>query len=203
MTSTRRWRAGEAAIAIAAVVALSGCDRVKQLVGQRRPPASTGTESEAGTEPLSQSFSAKDGLMTLHYPATFAAQPSDDDVVALSRNLPGGDADVIVFVAVAEPISHELSEFTRVAALSELKRPADWEYRKVSETKATCNKMPGLQIVSTWKPAGVTERSRRVWCAFLRGGHGYVFAYNTPESVAGTHEPLLRFIVEATTFPGP
>jgi len=195
--------ASRACAAVAAVVlALMGCDKAKQLVGHQQATGNGAAATPAASaEPLSESFAAKDGLMTLRYPADFAAQPSDADVVALSRNLSGGESDVLVFLAVANPISRELAEFTRVSAQSELKRPADWEYRKVSQQKATCNGMPGLEIVATWKPPGVSGRSRRWWCAFLRGGHGYVFSYNTPENVSATHEPLLRSIVEATTFP--
>jgi len=185
------------------VLVLVGCDKAKQLIGRRQATGNGAAAAAPSADPLSETFSAKDGLMTLRYPADFAAQPSDDDVVALSRNLRAGESDVLVFVAIADPISRELAEFTRVTALPELKRPADWEYRKVSQQKATCNGMPGLEIVATWKPAGASGRSRRWWCAFLRGGHGYVFSYNTPERVSESHEPLLRSIVEATTFPRP
>jgi hypothetical protein len=189
-----------AAMAVVLMVPV-GCDKAKRLVGHRQATGNGAAATAASAEPLSESFAAKDGLMMLRYPADFAAQPSDDDVVALSRNLRGGQSDVLVFVAIANPISQEFSEFTRLSAQSELKRPADWEYRKVSEQKAICNGMPGLEIVATWKPAGASGRSRRWWCAFLRSGHGYVFSYNTPENVAETHGPLLRSIVDATTFP--
>jgi hypothetical protein len=46
-------------------------------------------------------------------------------------------------------------------------------------------------------------RSRRRWCAFLRDSHGYAFSYSIPAHLATDHEPLLRSIVEATTFKTP
>lgn len=63
--------------------------------------------------------------------------------------------------------------------------------------------MPGLETVGTWKPAGINMRSRRRWYVFLRDGHGYAFSYRIPEHLATEHEPLLRSIVEATTFKTP
>lgn len=127
----------------------------------------------------------------------------DESTLVLSRNFPDGNSEVLHFASIRDPISNEVGEFARVAGLAEARKPPDWEYREMARRSTKCNGVPGLEILSSWKPPGTQTRSRRWWCAFVRGGQGYFFSYNTPETVAKEHEPLLRSIVDATTFGAP
>ncbi len=155
------------------------------------------------SETLSESFAAPDQSMVIHYPADFAAKSVDESTLVLLRNLPDGNSEVLHFGSIRDPISAEVGEFTRIAGLAESRKPPDWEYQEIGRTRTRCNGVPGLEILSSWKPPGTRTRSRRWWCAFIRGSRGYYFSYNTPETVAKEHEPLLRSIVEATTFTAP
>jgi hypothetical protein len=192
-----------AAIIVIGIVLAGFCGQLIRIA-QRKWADSHVAAATAGTrvsrETRTENFATQNHLITLHYPADFAAKVIDGDTLVLSRNLPDGETDVLHFMALADPISNDNNEFTRVAGQVESKKPSDWEYREVSKGKATCNGMPGLEIVSTWKPPGSNMRSRRWWCAFLRNGHGYAFSYNTPGNVPDAHEALLRSIVGATTF---
>lgn len=187
--------------ALLAVVVVAGVSMVLQGF-QRRRAERSGPAVSAVSEVLSQSYPSPDGSFAIHYPADFAAKAIAPSILQLSRNLPDGNFEMLNFAAIARPISQDPGEFTRVAGVRESKKPADWEYQEISKTSSRCNGAPGLEIVSTWRPADTTTRSKRWWCAFMRDGRGYIFEYNTPVTVAGENEPLLRAIVGATTFEG-
>ena len=204
MTPETGSRARSVVIAIFVVAVASMLTQALSKKWEERHRLTTPAASEA----LSESFSAPDQSMVIHYPADFAAQVVDESTLVLSRNFPDGNSEVLHFASIRDPISSDVGEFTRVAALAESRKPADWEYREISRAKTKCNGQSGLEILSSWKPAGTQTRSRRWWCAFVRGKRGYFLSYNTPETVAREHEPLLRSILDATTFgvppaPGP
>jgi hypothetical protein len=183
---------------VIAIVIVAFASMLVQALSKKWAERKGQTPTADGT--LSESFAAPDQSMVIHYPADFAAQSVDESTLVLSRNFADGSSEVLHFASISNPISKEAGEFTRIAALAEGRKPLDWEYQEISRAKTKCNGMPGLEILSSWKPPGNRTRSRRWWCAFVRGGRGYFFSYNTPETVAAQHEPLLRSILDATTF---
>lgn len=193
------WRLRAAAGITVVVIVLAGlCDKAIQIARQKWAHNPVAGRPVAPGGALSQSLASN--LITIHYPADFEAKAINESVLFLTRGLSDGEADVLIFMAIANPPSKDIEDF---AARADVKKPSDWEYREVSRGKATCNGVPGIETVGTWKPAGINTRSRRRWCAFLRDGHGYGFSYSIPEHLATDHEPLLRSIVEATTFKKP
>ena len=196
------WRLRAAAgITVVVIVLAALCDKAIQIARQKWANNQVAAKPVAPGGALSQSFTSN--LITVHYPADFAAKALNEEVFSVSRSLPDGEADVLTFMAIANPISQDNDEYLRVVTQADSEKPSEWEYREVSKGKVTCNGMPGMERVGTWKPAGTHARSRRRWCAFLRDGHGYGFSYSIPEHLATDHEQLLRSIIEATTFKKP
>src|SRR5262245_42004303 len=89
-----------------AIVGLVGCGSVFLLVAMiavflaiwqflspDRPPTAA---LDAGPEPLSQTFASKNGLVTVHYPANFAASAPHEHVVLLQRHAAGAELVVAI-----------------------------------------------------------------------------------------------------------
>jgi len=170
------------------VLALAGCDRFIP-----RPTAKK--KAAAQREPLSESYTSKNGLVTAHYPASFAAKTVGKSVVMLARNLDGGLDEAITFVPIEKPISDELGEFARIVAKAE--EGALDGFTLTSSGPATCNGQSGTQKTGTW---GSSATYIRRACYFLRNGHGYSVAYIVPQSRAAEETPVLVQIVEAMEF---
>jgi hypothetical protein len=186
------------AVTLLALLSLTSCTKLaKKIVREMRDKQQSKTVAEApDASRMTQSFAAPNGLITAHYPPDFAAKVTGKSALMMSRNIDGDDTELVTLVSVADPISPDLGEFTRTVALSEVKKLDG--YQQVSRNQTRCGGVDAVEILSTWKPAGVTYRRR--WCGFVRNGHGYAFAYTLPETEAAHDEELLRAIVDATTF---
>ena len=112
--------------------------------------------------------------------------------IMMTRHLDDDESELITLVSVMAPVSTDVTEYTRVVSLAEVKKLDGYE--QISKTTTKCLGVDGVEIVSTWKPG--TTVYRRRWCGFLRNGHGYAFAYTLPADAAESDEPLLRAIVE-------
>ncbi len=79
-----------------------------QFLSPEKPPAAA-TAADAGvTEALTQRYEMGNGMLAVHYPASFAASRQGDTAVIVTRALSDGNAETLVFEAVAEPISTDI-----------------------------------------------------------------------------------------------
>lgn len=160
-------------------------------------PLATATTADAGVmEALTQRYEMGNRMLAVHYPASFAASRQGDAAVIVTRALPDGNAETLVFEAVAEPISSDIQEIDRVLTAAETKLLEG--YVVLSRRPATCNGRPGLEVIGSFplKTTGATYDRRA--CRFYEGKHFYTFAYALPRAKAVAETRLLETIVEAT-----
>jgi hypothetical protein len=69
--------------------------------------------SPTSTAPT-HSYSTTNGLVTVHYPADFAAKNLDATTVSLSKNFIGGQNEAVTIAAVPHPISNDVREIARL-----------------------------------------------------------------------------------------
>lgn len=156
---------------------------------------------KAGPAPvagMTESFASKNGLITAHYPADFAASTVGTSSIVLSRNLPGGQDEAMAFLPIEKPISSDLKEFARVIDAAEVKDLHG--YVESSSLPATCAGKPGIETTGTGRSEKGTSTYLRKACHFLANGHGYSITYSVPSTLAADEEPTLRAIREATQF---
>jgi hypothetical protein len=166
------------------------------LVGCKQGKA---TAEAAGAVPaMTESYAAKNGLLTVHYPASFAASTVGTSSIVLVHNLPGGLDEALAFVPIETPVSTELHEFARVVGAVEVKDLKS--YVETSSLPATCAGKPGLETTGTWRSTRGSLTYLRKACHFVHNGHGYSIAYSVPSPRVAEDEPTLRAIREATQF---
>jgi len=165
------------------------------LACKRGPPSGGAT----GASPaMTESYPSKNGLITVHYPATFIAKTVGTSSIVLARNLTGGLDEALAFVPIETPISTEVHEFARVVGAAEVKDLNS--YVETSSLPATCAGKPGIETIGTWHSSRGTLTYVRKACHFIHNGHGYSIAYSVPSTVAAEEEPTLHAIREATQF---
>ena len=147
---------------------------------------------------MTESYASKNGLITAHYPASFAASTVGTSSIVVSRNLPGGLDEALALVPIETPISSDLKEFARVIGAAEVKELHG--YAESSSVAATCAGKPGIETTGTWRSEKGALTYLRKACHFLASGHGYSIAYSVPTTLAAAEEPTLRAIREATQF---
>jgi hypothetical protein len=170
-----------------------------QFLSPTMPPA-TATAADAGvtgtTEALTQRYEMGNKMLAVHYPASFAASRQGDAAVIVTRALPDGNAETLVFEAVAEPISTDIQEINRVLEAAEAKLLDG--YVVLSRRPATCNGRPGLEVIGSFPVTATGATYDRRACRFYEGKHFYTFAYALPREKAAAETRLLETIVEAT-----
>jgi hypothetical protein len=167
------------------------------LVGCKRDAPSGGATGAAGAlAAMTESYASKNGLLTAHYPADFAASTVGTSSIVVTRNLPGGLDEALAFVPIEKPISTELREFARVIGAAEIKDLNG--YVETSALPATCVGAAGIETTGTWKSERGSMTYLRKACHFIHNGHGYSIAYSVPSTHAAEEEPTLRAIREAT-----
>lgn len=173
---------------------------VLALVACKKGAPSGGSGSGSTTAPagMTESFASKNGLITAHYPASFAASTVGTSSIVVTRNLPGGLDEALALVPIERPISNDLKEFARVIGAAEVKELHG--YVESSSLPASCAGKPGIETTGTWRSEKGTLTYLRKGCHFLDNGHGYSIAYSVPSTLAATEEPTLRAIREATQF---
>lgn len=176
-------------------LACSGCEQLKKAQAM----TAGATEEDRTDEPLDQVYISPNGLVTVHYPASFAAKRVGDATVVVSRNLTDGHDEALSFTAIETPISDDLKEFARV-----VEQGAEKHYNQFSlkaRTATTCHGAKGIETTGAWK-SKKSEAYFTAWsCDFIRDGHGYRLFYTTPERLQDLHGPMLKRIIDATTFP--
>lgn len=187
----RRSRLDILLLAVLALSALLACKKLaKKLKGTSAGPSTS--------EPFSQSYSSRNGLITVHYPASFAAKTVAHSSVELVRKLRLGHAEVVALVPIQRPITDDLDELSRVMSNAQIKGLN--RFTKHYERHTTCNGQPGIEIEGVWYTKSTGDAV--VWhsCNFMRAGHGYSFSYLVPQADAATQAPYLQKIMDATTF---
>jgi hypothetical protein len=175
-----RLRAATVVVLAAVLAALPGC---------RPPPPNM-------SEPLSQRYPSRDGMVVAHYPASFAAHADGEHIVILAHNLSDGSDEAIDVQGIENPISTDVAEFGRVVHGAVIARLH--EFREVSRTTTTCLGAPGVELIGTWTGPQTGRLFRRVACALVRNGHGYVYSYSVADRLFAERGPYLRRIVDAT-----
>ena len=188
---TRRTRLEVLLLAVLALSALLACKKLASKLKGKSAGAST-------TDPLTQSYSSRNGLITAHYPASFAAKTVASASVELVRNLGLGHDEAVVLVPIQRPITDELDELSRVMSNAQTKRLNG--FKKSYERRATCNGQPGIELEGVWFTRATGAPVVFHVCNFMRDGHGYSFSYLVPQAEAATQGPYLKKIMEATTF---
>lgn len=170
--------------------ALLACKKVASRLEGKAASAST-------SEPFSQSYSSRNGLITAHYPASFAAKTVASTSVELARNLSLDRDEAIVLVPIERPITDELDELSRVLVHAQTKKLN--RFTKRYEKRTICNGQPAIELEGVWHAKG--SGTAEVWhsCNFMKDGHGYSFSYLVPEADEATQGPYLKKIMEATT----
>lgn len=163
------------------------------LVACKRGGATGSTGAPAA---MTESYTSKNGLLTAHYPAGFAASTAGTSSIVVTRSLPGGLDEALALVPIETPISTELGEFARVIGAAEVKELNG--YVETSALPATCAGAAGIETTGTWKSERGTMTYLRKACHFLHNGHGYSISYSVPSTLAAEEEPTLRAIREAT-----
>lgn len=159
------------------------------LVACNRPPAGP------VMEPLTQTYSTQNGLITAHYPAAFAANAGSESRIQLNRTAP---VDVSLSMSAHEaPVSTDVNEYARVV-LAAMTGTLDG-YQELGRAATTCNGVPGIQARGTFR-GGLGTPFYWSACAFVRNGHGYSFFYVVPQADAAAWSPMLQSILDATTF---
>src|SRR5437762_2016457 len=69
-------------------------------------------------EPLTQTYADPNRLVTVRYPASFAASVTGRNVIQVARNMPGGHSEAVFVAAIETPISTDPVEFNRVMSLA-------------------------------------------------------------------------------------
>ena len=145
---------------------------------------------------MTESYASKNGLLTAHYPADFAASTAGTSSIVVTRSLPGGVDEALAFIPIEKPITTELGEFARVVGAAQVKELRG--YVETSALPATCVGASGIETTGTWKSERGTLTYLRKACHFIHNGHGYSISYSVPSTRAAEEEPTLRAIREAT-----
>jgi hypothetical protein len=188
------------AIAVALVVLLLIASAVAFLV--KRELQHTRATEDPRAVPLTERYESANGLIAARYPADFAARRIAKGTIVVSRNGLSGD-EAIGLVAIADPITDDPAELSRILELEAQKTLAEkggtYTFGDPESAKCVAGSAshPGVQRVRTYRSALGVEYSG--WsCTFVAGGHGYKFSYLVPQGRDASERPLLKRIMEAT-----
>jgi hypothetical protein len=162
------------------------------------------TATPTGSSALSEAYSTTNKLVTIHYPADFAAKSVDGSTVVVSRNLGGGDTELVTFGAVENAITDDPHELGRILlnSLTKSVKASGGTYTKNSERPAMClGKYSGVETEATYllPPAAPYESKA---CFWVDGTTGYEIRYEVPKSRLSTEGPLLESIESGADFHG-
>jgi hypothetical protein len=180
-------------VALAFLLLACACKRS----APRPDPADAGAPAAAA---LSERYVSPSKHFAVRYPRDFAASHAGQRSMLLVKNLTeDGDVVMMTFVAVENPISNDLGEFSRVLLDAQGKELN--AYVETERRPGTCLGVPGIETTASWKSrAAGAKPSARYSCTFLKAGHGYSFGWDVPPARAAAYEPLLKRILEATEF---
>jgi hypothetical protein len=157
---------------------------------KREPPATTAKAVEVRT------YTVKSGLLRLHYPDDFVANPSDNEAVTFLEPGPFALAvkgTLVSLRAEKDPMSRDVNEYARVLQQSRERGNAALHYQLVSQSPANC--FGGSAGVATaWTIDGYHAQA----CTFIKGQIGYSFMYQFADDAKNRDEPVLKRIVQET-----
>lgn len=155
--------------------------------------SSSSSSSDAGAN--TQSFTAKNGLVTAHYPEDFVARNVDNDTVSLTKKVPDRSEEIVQVAAVVNPISDDVDEFGRVLIKSMVKDLDSYgdKWIETSRDHSTCYKtVTGLSVKGYFMAKGVTK-TNVTFCIFMQGKHGYMLK----SIIADKHDASERATIDA------
>ena len=163
------------------------------------------TATPTGSSALSEAYSTTNKLITIHYPPDFAAKSVDDSTVVVSRNLGGGDTELVTFGAVLNAITNDPHELGRILlnSLTKSVKASGGTYTKNSERPrgdVPREVLPGVETEATYllPPAAPYESKA---CFWVDGTTGYEIRYEVPKSRMSTEGPLLESIEVCSRLP--
>jgi hypothetical protein len=166
-------------------------DMLLRMVGAAKLSSATGA-SAAGEE-LTQTYSTKDGRITVRYPASFAASPQADGSLLVRRS----DGATVSFRALAPPSSSSLQQVVDWA-LGETQRTIGESGGTMGEVRQTPGQCLGNSAVLTSHTFTLKGLAVDTWhCIFLKDGAAYSFGYSMPQNTSQGLAPLLKQIVQA------
>jgi hypothetical protein len=171
------------------VVALLAFLAIWQFLSPEALPVAS---ADAGArEPLSQSFTTKNGLGTIHYPASFAASTPNDQTVVVQRHSSAG-AHFVAIYAIDHPVSEHLDEVDRVIQLELAKSIPD--FVATPSKPGLCHGEPGIVSSGSYPEAG--EVYELHGCAFMKDEVYHRCSYGVAKVELGATKPLLEEICE-------
>ena len=183
---------------VGAALSLGACSKTPlgQLLGAKD---TTPAVADPADSKLTESYRSKNDLITIHYPAAFAAKSPLPETVVLAHNFSDGGDEAVAFSAIPTPVTDELQEFARVVqrgAVSKLQN-----FKESGHSNIKCNGVDGVEFRGAWGDGPTGSYFSRA-CAFVREGHGYYTWYSAPFGKQAEREPILKAIVDATEFNG-
>ena len=167
-----------------------------QFLSPATPGKAPAATADAGAaEALTERYGTANGMLTAHYPSSFAASQQGDSAVIVTRALPDGNAETLVIEAVDQPLSTDIDELERILTAAEVKMFEG--YAVVSKRRGTCLGRPGLEVLGAFTLKNGTAYERRA-CRFYDHAHYYSFAYALPRAADADQTALLQRIMEAT-----
>lgn len=163
-----------------------------QFLSPGAPP--TSAVDAGASDALTERYTTGNGLVTVRYPASFAASKQGDAAVIVTRPLADGNAETLVFEAVETPVSNDLKELERLLSAAEAKQLEG--YVALSTRPGTCHGRPGIEVIGSFVTKNGATYDRRA-CRFYDDGHFYSFAYALPRGKPAAETRLLETIVDA------
>jgi hypothetical protein len=145
--------------------------------------------------PLTETYTTKNGLAVMHYPADFAAQSIDDGMIMLRRNLDDGTDEGVIAAAIPDPISDDVNEIARllVNAMAKKLESSGDTWTETSRSAGVCFRgHQGVVVHGTY--AGQQVRA----CFFTAPGRAYEVKTIAPIRHEAQDLPLLQKIADAT-----
>lgn len=160
---------------------------------QLRSPGPTATPAHVATM---RTYDTKSGLLRVHYPDDFVANPAEN--VAVTFFEPGPAATVAKGTLVSvradkNPISQDVNEYARVLQEAREKGNAELHYQLVSQGPGTC--LGGnAGVLAVWTVDGF----RATACTFVKNRIGYSFMSMVANAAEARDEPVVRRIIDGT-----
>jgi hypothetical protein len=197
-------RGAVVAIVLGSVLGLSllGTFAYGVVRGFKRAAAKHQAAIEApGSRGLPQSYTTKNKLLTVHYPADFAVNTVDDSTLVVSRNVGGSVDEGIIVGGVANPVSNEVDEFARVLLTKMDKNYRETPgsgYAETGRHPAQClGRYEGLQVDVAFKMSSGTRYTQSS-CLFMHGNAGYLVRYYVPVTAEARDKDGLVGMLSAT-----
>jgi hypothetical protein len=172
-----------------------------KLAPQLRVPIEAGDSGAAAAPPqrrsglLSSSYRSPEGLVVVHYPPWFKAEPLQNNGVMLTFDDAGQAISFVSTETPPRPDLHDMAQWVEEGV--EQAYPG---FRRTGRHDDRCHGVPCVRFDGAWSDGEAHEKQRYRACAFIRNGHGHFFYWSLPETRADDGEAMLRSIDDAVEF---